>query len=155
MGFLDLFRKKEDVYIEGLVRKIRNCALYHGRFKKEGDFYIFQDRLVFEPYNTKPGVVLSNIGMAIGTVLATALINKAMGDESGNKTGLAYANIARLERCKAMGVNCCMKVITKDNSEMVFSFWPVRKELDEIIAMLNQQVAHYQSFPPAFLPRRT
>jgi hypothetical protein len=138
---MGLFSKKEEPKIEGLVRMIRNCALYNKKFKKEGSLYIFEDRIVFEPYEkmVSSGVFLNNIGFTIGAVLANKLIDKVSG--SSEPTGLSYKEIARFERCKVMGINCCMKVITNDSSEMVFSLWPVRKEADGIIEMLNQKSA--------------
>jgi hypothetical protein len=116
MGFFGKNRERES--IEGLIRKIPNCGMYPNglKFKMTGDFYICENRLMFQGYARRAHFAQKQMHMFL------------------------YENIISIERVRAYGVNCCIKIIGKNGIEFVFTLWPVRKEIDEILNIISQRL---------------
>ena len=109
-----------------LLREIPNCAYYVGKFKTEGTLFLYDDRIAFDP-----GAGTGAFGI-IGAVAETVFSN-------GKQHEIAMRDIVRVERHKVMGVNCCIKITVKNGSAHVYTLWPARKELDDIIDLIYTQ----------------
>lgn len=108
-----------------LLKIMPNCAYYKGKFKTEGTVIIYDEKIVFEP--------------ADSSFVPTGLIGAAFNNAGKNEVFMR--DIMRVERHRVMGVNCCIKALTKDGAAHIYSLWPFRKELDGIIGLINQNIS--------------
>ena len=117
-----------------ILRQLPGCAHYVGKFKAEGTITIFNGAIAFAANDTQIASFHHVVAKSNHEIL--------------------MADMNKSERHKMMGVKCCMKISMANGREYIYSLWPFRKELDDIVGLVNEQIPRnrpYSLEPNAYL----